>query len=175
MNRTRRQAAAARRARRPFLELLENRQLLATIQVVNTNASGTGSLAKAIATANGNSQANIIDFTGTIWNTPQTITLGGSVLDLTDTHGLQTITGPSAGVTISGAGLSGVFKVESGVTATITGLTITDGASTYGGGIYNKGTLTVQDCSITGNSAAQSAEACTTRKAPGTSPSPTAP
>ena len=63
---------------RPVVLALEDRRLLASLAVTNTNASGSGSLAAAIATANGNDQANSIAFQGSIWNTPQTITLGGS-------------------------------------------------------------------------------------------------
>ncbi|MBT9330157.1 beta strand repeat-containing protein [Paracidobacterium acidisoli] len=49
-----------------------------------------------------------------------------------------------------------IFTVNSGVTATISGLILTDGNSsnsTGGGGIYNQGTLTVANCLITGNTA----------------------
>ena len=76
------------------------------------------------------------------------------MLDLSDTGGTQTITGPAAGVTISGGGQSGVFQVNRGVTATLSGLTITDGSSnTFGGGVYNAGTATLTNCTISGNSA----------------------
>jgi predicted outer membrane repeat protein len=46
-----------------------------------------------------------------------------------------------------------VFDVELGVTATITGLTIADGNYSAGGGIVNAGTLTVSNCTVSGNSA----------------------
>ena len=49
-------------------------------------------------------------------------------LELSQTSGLETITGPQAAVTISGGGKSGVFQVDRGVTASISGLTITGGA-----------------------------------------------
>ena len=97
---------------RPNLMALEDRWLLATLMVTNINASGSGSLAAAIATANGNSQTNTIKFQGTIWNTPQTITLTGTQLELSDTTGTETITGPKAGVTVSGGGLSRVMQVD---------------------------------------------------------------
>jgi len=64
---------------------LEDRRLLASFAVTNTNASGSGSLAAAIASAAGNNQANTITFHGSIWNTPQTVTLGGTFLYLSDT------------------------------------------------------------------------------------------
>ncbi len=153
-----------RRARhdlRPAVLALEDRRLLASFAVTNTNPSGSGSLAAAIASAGGNNQANTITFQGSIWNTPQTISLGGNALVLSDTGGMQTITGPAAGVTISGGGQGSVLRVYPGVTATVSGLTITDGAGTsrgsgvtMGGGVYDHaGTLTLTNCTITGNSA----------------------
>ena len=63
-----------------------------------------------------------------------------------------TIDGGS-GVTISGNNLSSVFYVNSGVSATFTGLTITGGNTLYeGGGILNRGTLTI-DGTISNNRA----------------------
>ena len=74
-----------------------------------------------------------IVFDSTVFSTPQTITLAGSQLELEDTGGTQTITGPAAGVTISGGGNSRVFQLDDGVTASISGLTIS-GGSTYSSG-----------------------------------------
>lgn len=50
---------------------------------------------------------------------------------------------------------SRVFEVASGATVTLQGLIITGGAVGYagGGGVYNQGTLTVKDSTISGNSA----------------------
>ena len=74
----------------------------------------------------------------TVFATPQTITLTGTQLELSDTSGTETITGPAAGVTVSGGGLSRVFQVDRGVTASISGLTITGGhRHGDGGGLYN--------------------------------------
>ena len=56
-------------------------------------------------------------------------------------------------VTLEGAGAS-VLGVNSSVTAIVSGLTIEDGSAvTDGGGIANSGTLTVEDSTISGNSA----------------------
>ena len=63
-----------------------------------------------------------------MFSTPQTITLSGGQLELSDTGGTQTITGPLAGVTISGGGMSRVFDVDRGVTASLSGLTISGGS-----------------------------------------------
>ncbi len=145
-----------RRRLRPVLLVLEDRRLLATFTVMNADSSGPGSFAQAIADANGINQANTIEFSATAFGTPQKITLGGSGLALSDTGGLQTITGPPAGVTISGGDLSGVFVVEAKVTAALSGLTISDGfvgASGSGPGLHNDGKTTLTDCTISGNSA----------------------
>ncbi len=72
------------------------------------------------------------------------------------------IDGPGAKhVSVSGDNQSSVFDVAGGVTATISGLTVTDGSFAisggYGaGGITNYGTLTVSDCVVTGNSVVSS-------------------
>ena len=122
---------------------------------------------------------NTIVFDPTVFSTPQTITLSDGPLELSDTGGTQTITGPAAGVTISGGGTSRVFQVDSGVTASISGLTISGGsiipamaavwrttarrrsptapsaatAPTSGGGVFNAGraNLTLTDCTVSGN------------------------
>ncbi len=45
-----------------------------------------------------------------------------------------------------------VFTVDAGVTVSLSGMTITGGNAVDGGGIYNAGTLTVDDCTLTNNS-----------------------
>ena len=139
---------------RPSVLMLEDRQLLATITVTSANASGNGSLAAAIATANSNAQSNTIEFSPAVFAIPQTIVLGGRPLELSDTAGQQTIDGPVASVTISGGGKSGVFVIDSGVTASLSGMSISAGSTTgSGGGMYNKGSITLSGCTISGNSA----------------------
>ena len=89
-----------------------------------------------------------------MFKTPQTITLSRhGQLELSDTTGTETITGPAAGVTVSGGGASRVFQVDAGVTASISGLTITGGNAGYdnGGGLFNYGTTTLTDCTVSGN------------------------
>lgn len=117
----------------------------ATITVTNTNDSGAGSLRQAIVDAvNGDT----IDFgvTGTI-----TLTTGQLLVDKS-----ITIHGPGSDhLTVDGNHASRIFYVGNvGVTATIAGLTITNGNATLGGGIINdSSTLTVSNCTISGNSA----------------------
>ena len=117
-----------RRRTRPTLMALEDRRLMSTFTVTNTADSGAGSLRYEIGLANSTAGANTIDFDSTVFNTPQTITLTGSQLELSNTSGTETITGPAAGVTVSGGGLSRVFQVDANVTASISGLTITGGS-----------------------------------------------
>src|ERR1700722_8645286 len=60
----------------------------------------------------------------------------------------------NSGITVSGNSASTVFQLNTGSTATFTGLSITDGnTSGNGGGIYNQGTLTIDDCDIYGDDA----------------------
>jgi hypothetical protein len=105
------------------------------------------------ANAQGNPSGSVIGFDPTIFTTPQTITLS-STLALSDTHGPEVIDGPGANlVTVSGNAAVAVLLVDSGVTATLSGLTIADGmTSADGGGVVNEGNLTVTNCTISGNS-----------------------
>ena len=134
--------------------------------VVNTTAdadaspAGDLSLRQAIALANLATTAQTITFDTTAFATAQTIALteGNGDLELsnTSTGATITITGPGPGVTVEGPGDTGVFQVDEGVTASITGLTITGGSTTTsGGGLDNSGTLTLTDCTISGNTAAK--------------------
>ena len=126
----------------------------ATITVTNTNDSGAGSLRQAIADAvNGDT----IEFgvTGTITLMTSELLVNKNV----------TLNGPgSDNLTVDGNHASRVFHVSGGVTATIAGLTITNGsASDWGGGIYNDpSVLTVNNCTIAGNFAPGWGEASST-------------
>ncbi len=116
-------------------------------------------LRDAIALADVNPAATTITFDPTVFPTGSltTITLGGTVLALTNGGAPVTIEGPGAGqVAISGNNASPVFQVNSGVTAEIDGLTITKGSSSagQGGGLSNDGQLTLTDDVISHNSAA---------------------
>ena len=64
-----------------------------------------------------------------------------------------TITGPGAAcLSILGTNQSRVFTVESGVTASISALTIANGKdSIVGGGVFSEGTLSLSNCVVTGN------------------------
>ena len=145
--------ARKRRRMQPTLMALEDRRLLSTFTVTNNASSGTGSLPYEIGLANTAGGANTIVF-GTFFNTAQTITLGGTQLELSTANESVTITGPKAGVTVNAGGLSRVFQVDSGVTASISGMTITDGNTDgNGGGLLNIGTLALTNCTVNNNSA----------------------
>src|SRR5262249_42205635 len=88
-----------------------------------------------------------------LFNTPQTITLSGSSLVLTD-PATATITGPGAKLlSITGRGKSRVFYIDEG-SAALSGLTITGGSADSGGGPHDKGgTVALTDCTVSDNSA----------------------
>ena len=130
--------------------------------VVNTTSDvvsptdGLTSLREAIAYANTfTSSAPTITFDSTAFATPQTITLSGSQLVLTDMVEPITINAPVAGVSISGNSASRIFEINSGVTANLNGLTITGGSAgpAHGGGVEDFGTATLTNCTVSGNSA----------------------
>src|SRR5438552_479354 len=130
-----------------WLEVLESRTLLSTYLVTNTGDNGAGSLRQAILDANANLGADVIQFAPGVTGT---ITLTSGELAITDAVDLQ---GPGAGVvTVSGNNASLVFRVSAN--ATISGLTITRGSSSNGGGIYNTGSLTVGHCAFASNTGA---------------------
>jgi MBG domain (YGX type) len=64
---------------------------------VGIGSNDSGDLRYCINQANANDQANTIVFDSTVFPTQQTITLSRSQLELEDTGGTQTITGPAAG------------------------------------------------------------------------------
>jgi hypothetical protein len=130
--------ARQRRRMRPTVLALEDRRLMSTFTVTSTLDNGTvGTLRWAVGQANSAGGAETIAFDKTVFKTQQTIILTGTELELSDTSGTETITGPKAGVTVSGGGLSRVFQVDGGVTASMSALTITGGndVNVFGGGI----------------------------------------
>ncbi|MBV8859392.1 MAG: Ig-like domain repeat protein [Acidobacteria bacterium] len=80
-----------------------------------------------------------------------TILLTSALPDLTTAMALN---GPGARLlTVSGNGTTRVFNVASTATVYLSGLTVSGGRATFGGGINNGGgTLTIDSCAITGNS-----------------------
>jgi hypothetical protein len=119
-----------------------------SIVVTNPNDSGPGSLRDAISSVG---PGGTITFDLNAYPAIITLTSGQLVIS-TD----LIITGPGTGqVTVSGGNTSRGFHVSNGVTAEISGLTISGGnaAASAGGGIYNYGTLTVSTSTFSGNMA----------------------
>jgi hypothetical protein len=121
--------------------------LPSTLTVLNNQNSGPGSLRDTIAAA---ANGDTIDFDPSLAG--QTITLTSGPLLLNKNLDIE---GPGADVlAVSGNHASAVFQVASARTVSLSGLTIENGRGANGGGIYNQGTLTVQDSAITNNTAA---------------------
>jgi hypothetical protein len=134
------------RAYRPRLEVLESRTLLSTYLVDHLaddmiGTGLTGSLRYCIT--------NAVDGDAINFGVAGTINLTGALPNLT--HSID-IEGPGAGVVaVNGSGFNSAFRVDAGRTVTISGLTITGGFATFGGGIDNHGRLTVSNCTISHN------------------------
>ena len=115
----------------------------ATITVTSTADSGPGSLRAALASAAGGDTINF-GVTGKILLTSGRLLVNKNL----------TILGPGpSSLAVDGNATNCVFEIYSGTTATIAGLTITNGYSTSGGGIGNYGSLTLVNSTLSGNSA----------------------
>ncbi len=122
--------------------------------VLGTGSGNAGDLLYCIeqANANDNPSGSVIQFDPSVFNTttPQTIILT-IPLDLTAQAGPVVIEGPgAAALTISGNHSNSVLEVDDGTTAILSALTISD-AGGVNGAIENTGTLTMTDCTISGN------------------------
>ncbi len=132
------------------LEHLEDRCVPSTLTVLNnsdTGASGDGSLRGEIAAA---ASGDTINFDPSL--SGQTITLS-QTLSITKSI---TISGLGAShLAVSGNDNVQVLNIASSITVSIAGITIKDGSAMNlgGGGIYNRGSLTVSDSTLSGNSA----------------------
>ena len=122
------------------LEQLEDRITPSTM-VTSNGDSGAGTLRATLAAA---TSGEVIDFAAAV----RTIDLTSAGLTIGVSVTIQNDLGPGP-VTIDGGGLFTVLTVNSGVTASLSELTITDGmaSSVDGAGIINSGTLlTISDC-----------------------------
>jgi predicted outer membrane repeat protein len=161
--RSQRDARRSRRrnARHFSLECLEHRTVLSsvTLTVSSLADTGSGTLRAAITAADAGSSNNsyAINFSSGLTGT---ITLESALPAFSNNISLN---GPGAGsLTVqrdpNAASSFGIFAVNS-VTASISGLTIAGGTAgnTQGqsGGIYNGGSLTVSNCTLSNNTAGE--------------------
>jgi len=121
--------------------------------VTNARDSGTGSLRQALIDA---SDGDTIRFDPSL--NGRTIILTSGELSVNKN---VTISGPGAGqLSVSGNAAGRVFYISAGKTVAVSGLNILNGSAPapyrQGGGIYNDhGTLTLSNCTISGNLADQ--------------------
>ncbi len=128
------------------VEQLDDRIVPSTFTVHNLADSGAGSLRAAVTAANASPGADVIDFAPGLRGT---ILLTGGELGITDD---LRIDGPGAGgLAVSGSDVSRVFRIGSGVAASIDDLTVTHGRALRGGGILNAGTLTLSHAVVSDN------------------------
>jgi hypothetical protein len=119
----------------------------ASAQVVTNSAdSGPGTLRSAIANA---ASGAVITFEPG---------LSGATITLSNTLTINTnltidASALPGGLQINGNDSVGIFDVTSNSTVFLNSLTITHGSANLGGGIYNGGTLTLTNCTLSGNSA----------------------
>ena len=120
-----------------------------TVTDCSGSPSDTGSLPYAVANS---SAGDTITFSPSLSCPPSSPILSSGI----DIGRDLTITGPGAStMAVSGGGTGEVFATNSGTVVTISGLTMEDGDSaSFGGGIYNQGTLTVANSSLSGNNGA---------------------
>jgi hypothetical protein len=133
----------------PRLEALEGKVLPSTLTVTNVFDDGSqGSLRYEMGQAN---PGDIVNFDPALSGRLIGLQQGRLVVDRDLTI---TAAGLSQGITIFGNQASGIFFVPQGVTATLEGLTLSNGKAPMGsggGGILNQGTLTVESCRIVNN------------------------
>ena len=165
-----------RPACRPTLELLEDRwapAVLTVTSLADTTAPGTaltlreavlfvdGTLGRSLTAGEQASVSGTLGSNDTIRfnlpSGPQTITLTGGALDITQP---VTINGPGAGsLTINGTGndrdfiIGQIWSANPSLIVAVNGLTIASGSQQYGGGLLNFGTLTVTNTTFANNTA----------------------
>jgi hypothetical protein len=124
--------------------------------VVNTLDHGSGSLRQCVLDANATPGLQIITFDPTVFAAAQTINLTTGEIAISDT---VTITGPNNGTvvnnTVAGNRVFDTGPALTGAAISISGLTVSGGnTGGNGGGIFvGDESLTLTNCSVTGNAA----------------------
>ncbi|MBV5307786.1 DUF1566 domain-containing protein, partial [Chromatium okenii] len=117
----------------------------ATYTVKTTADSGDDSLRQAIISANATADDDTIEFSSVL--TGLTIALTSGQIDITNPVIIN-----GNGVTISGGNLYRVFEINnSAAEVGMNNLKIVNGHENYGSGIYNSGELSLNHCTLTGN------------------------
>lgn len=147
-----------RPSHRPSLETLEDRLAPATYTVSLNVSEGSGTLYQAIRDANQNPGPDKIAFEGI----GEKVFLNKPLPTITDD---VEILGPGAKLLTvqrnvdandANAPDFSIFRIAPAATVLLRGLTMTQGRATQGGGVFNEGTLTVEECAITENAAIRS-------------------
>jgi hypothetical protein len=126
------------------------------------NPNDVASLIADITTSNSNGENDTIELTGTYTLTAVNNGSNGLPVILSDTGHTLVIHGNGATLQRSTAGGTPdfrLFEIDAGADVTIDGLTVMNGhvvALSFGGGIFNGGTLTVSNTTLSGNSASGS-------------------
>jgi hypothetical protein len=127
-----------------------------SVSTIYVSLDGNDSWDGLSATYNGTSGPKL-----TIKNATNTVSSGGTVIIADGTYsgsGNSNITidknliikGSSrSGTIIDGSDSNNIFNINAGCTVTVSDLTITNGKAGFGGGIFNLGTLTVNNCEFT--------------------------
>ena len=135
----------------PLLATLSARATITNVVTSAADDGGAGTLRKTIASA---SAGSVITFSNTLSGATILLTNGSIMLKANFDIDASALPG---GIIIDGnhSGNYGVFDSISGITNTLTLLTITNGATdpyASGGGIVSRGNLTLNRCTLAGNS-----------------------
>ncbi len=111
-----------------------------------TLAGGICTLRAAIEEANANTEDDTIAFDG-----DYDIHVGSALSVGPDSSHKLSIDGTGHTVTVDADATDQVFFVQGGADLTLVHITVTDGSASSGGGIYNNGTLTLDNVTVSNN------------------------